>query len=140
MPTQPTNDAELLPIDVVARRLGIRASAIRYYEERGLVAPLSRQSGRRWYGSSEIRRLAIILYWQEYALMSLDEIGKILAGSGATRGWAEIVHSRIGVLGEQIERMEAARAFLMHVASHHEASPDGCPHFEDRIWERHQQR
>ena len=117
MPRSTTNDAELLPIDEVARRLGIRASAIRYYEERGLVLPLSRQSGRRWYGPSEIRRLAIILYWQEYALMSLDEIGEILAGSGATRRWAEIVQSRIGGLGEQIERMEAARAFLVHVAS-----------------------
>ena len=86
MPRSTTNDAELLPIDEVARRLGIRASAIRYYEERGLVLPLSRQSGRRWYGPSEIRRLAIILYWQEYALMSLDEIGEVLAGSGATGG------------------------------------------------------
>ena len=139
MPTRTTNDAELLPIDAVARRLGIRASAIRYYEERGLVLPLSRHSGRRWYGPSEIRRLAIILFWQEYALMSLDEIGEILAGSGATRGWAEIVQSRIGVLGEQIERMEAARAFLIHIASKHDSSPDGCPHFEDHIWERHEQ-
>jgi MerR family transcriptional regulator, copper efflux regulator len=139
MPTDTANDAELFPIDEVARRLGIRASAIRYYEERGLVLPLSRQSGRRWYGPSEIRRLAIILYWQEYALMSLDEIGEILAGSGAIRGWAEIVQSRIGVLGEQIERMEAARAFLVHVASYHDASPEGCPHFEDDISQRHAQ-
>jgi MerR family transcriptional regulator, copper efflux regulator len=139
MPTRITNDAELLPIDEVARRLGLRASAIRYYEERGLVRPLSRRSERRWYGPSEIRWLAIILFWQQYALMSLDEIGEILAGSGATREWAEIVQSRIDVLGEQIERMEAARAFLVHVASKHDASPDGCPHFEDHIWERHEQ-
>ena len=40
----------LLPIDEVARRLGIRASAIRYYEDRGLIGPASRHSGRRWYG------------------------------------------------------------------------------------------
>jgi MerR family copper efflux transcriptional regulator len=135
--TRAADDAELVPIDEVARRLGIRASAIRYYEERGLVLPLSRRSGRRWYGPSEIRRLAIILFWQEYALMSLDEIGEILAGSGATRDWAEIVRVRIGVLGEQIARMEAAREFLVHIASKHEASPDGCPHFESHIWERH---
>jgi MerR family transcriptional regulator, copper efflux regulator len=139
MPTHTASDAELVPIDEVARRLGMRASAIRYYEERGLVLPLSRQSGRRWYGPSEIRRLAIILYWQEYALMSLDEIGEILAGSGATRGWATIVQGRIDALGEQIERMQAAREFLAHVASKHDSSPDGCPHFEGHIWERHQQ-
>jgi hypothetical protein len=76
------------------------------------------------------------LYWQEYALMSSDEIGQILAGSGSTRGWAEIVDGRIEALGEQITKMEAAREFLVHVASHHDSSPDGCPHFEAEIWER----
>jgi MerR family transcriptional regulator, copper efflux regulator len=140
MTTHTAGDTELVPIDEVARRLGIRASAMRYYEERGLVEPLSRQSGRRWYGPSEIRRLAIILYWQKYALMSLDEIGEILAGAGSTRGWAEIVQSRIDVLGEQIAHMEAAREFLVHVASKHDDSPDGCPHFESQIWERLQPR
>ena len=68
--------------------------------------------------------------------MSLEEIGEILAGAGSTRGWAEIVRSRIDVLGEQITHMEAAREFLVHVASKHDDAPDGCPHFEDHIWER----
>ena len=80
-------DANLEPIDVVARRLGLRASAIRYYEERGLLTPASRHAGRRWYGPTEIRRLAIIQYWQRYGLMSLDEIGDILAGPAAGRRW-----------------------------------------------------
>jgi MerR family copper efflux transcriptional regulator len=140
MSTHTATDPELVPIDEVARRLGLRASAIRYYEERELVQPVSRRSGRRWYGPAEIRRLAIILYWQEYALMSLEEIGEILAGSRSTRGWAEIVRSRIDALGEQIARMNDAREFLVHVASHHTDSPDGCPHYEADIWERHQPR
>jgi MerR family copper efflux transcriptional regulator len=137
MTTRTATEEELVPIDEVARRLGLRASAIRYYEDRGLVTPVSRRSGRRWYGPSEIRRLAIILYWQEYALMSLEEIGEILAGSRSTRGWAEIVQSRIYALGAQITQMEAAREFLAHIASKHDSSPDGCPHFEAHIWERH---
>ena len=60
-----------------------------------------------------------------------------LAGTSATRGWADIVQTRIAALGEQITRMEAAREFLVHLASHHDSSPDGCPHFGARIWERH---
>jgi MerR family transcriptional regulator, copper efflux regulator len=52
-------EPDLVPIDEVARRFGLRASAIRYYEERDLVRPASRQGGRRWYGPDEIRRLAI---------------------------------------------------------------------------------
>jgi DNA-binding transcriptional MerR regulator len=128
---------ELVPIDQVARQLGLRASAIRYYEERGLVQPVSRHSGRRWYGTGEIRRLAIIQFWQQSAMMSLDEIGDILAGSAATRGWSQIVEDRIEALRTQIDRMEAARAFLEHVRSKHDDSPDGCAHFEAHIWEGH---
>jgi MerR family transcriptional regulator, copper efflux regulator len=138
---QPISDpSHLVPIDEVARRLGLRASAIRYYEERGLIDPVSRHSGRRWYGPSEIRRLAIILFWQESALMSLDEIGEILVGSGATRGWTQIVEDRIEALQVQIERMETAREFLEHIVSKHDSAPDGCPHFEAHIWERHGRR
>ena len=70
----------------MAKRLGLRSSAIRYYEERGLVAPVARRAGRRWYGPVEIRRLAIIRYWQSSGLMSLEEIGDILAGPEATQG------------------------------------------------------
>jgi MerR family copper efflux transcriptional regulator len=128
---------ELVPIDEVARRLGLRASAIRYYEERGLVEPASRHSGRRWYGPVEIRRLAIIRFWQQSALMSLDEIGEILGGSATTRGWAQIVEGRLEELRARIQRMESARDFLEHVRSKHDESPDGCPHFEAHLWAGH---
>jgi len=129
-------DANLEPIDVVARRLGLRASAIRYYEERGLLTPASRHAGRRWYGPTEIRRLAIIQYWQRYGLMSLEEISDILAGPSATRGWAHIVQGRIEALRVQAKRMDAARGHLEHVLSHHRddaSPPDGCHHYEEAL-------
>jgi DNA-binding transcriptional MerR regulator len=128
-------DANLEPIDVVARRLGLRASAIRYYEERGLLTPASRHAGRRWYGPTEIRRLAIIQYWQRYGLMSLDEIREILAGPAAGRRWGQVVRDRIGSLHAQIERMEATREYLEHVLNHHpDSAPDGCGHFEAMLF------
>jgi MerR family transcriptional regulator, copper efflux regulator len=128
-------DTELVPIDEVARRLGLRASAIRYYEERGLLQAASRHAGRRWYTPDQLRRLAIIQYWQASALMSLEEIGEILAGPAATRNWGQIIDGRIQALRIQIERMEAARTFLRHVRAHHQdTSPDGCPYYEQLIW------
>jgi MerR family copper efflux transcriptional regulator len=105
--------SDLVPIDEVARRFGIRASTIRYYEERGLLDPVSRHSGRRWYGPRELRRLAIIRYWQEF------------------------VEDHLRTLQSKIERMEAAREFLEHVASNHDEAPDGCPHYETLIWDRY---
>jgi MerR family transcriptional regulator, copper efflux regulator len=128
------DEPALVPIDEVARRFGIRSSAIRYYEERGLLAPVSRHSGRRWYGPSELRRLAIIGYWQRSALMSLDDIAIMLAGSGGAPRWADAVDRHIASLAYQIDRMTVARDFLEHVRAHHEKAPDGCPHFEANIW------
>lgn len=135
--TEPvTETSDLVPIDEVARRFGIRASTIRYYEERGLLDPVSRHSGRRWYGTHELRRLAIIRYWQESGLMSLDDIGEILAGPEHAERWGQVVDEQLRSLSSKIERMEAARDFLEHVASHHDAAPDGCPHYETLIWNR----
>ena len=59
----------LVPIDEVARRLGLRASAIRYYQQRGLVQPTSQQAGKRWFSAEQVRRLAIIRFWQESGLI-----------------------------------------------------------------------
>ena len=92
------------------------------------MQPCSRHAGRRWYGSAEIRRLAVIQYWQSSGLMSLEEIGDILAGPAATRGWSQIVAERIEALRVQAERMNAAREHLEHVLSHHhdrDSPPDG---------------
>jgi MerR family copper efflux transcriptional regulator len=137
MATSRDEHTDLLPIEQVARQFGLRASAIRYYEERGLLTPASRHAGRRWYGPSEIRRLAIIQYWQRSGLMSLDEIKDILAGPAATREWAQIMRDRIDSLRAQAARMQAASAYLEHVLSHHHNSaPDGCHHYEELIARR----
>jgi MerR family transcriptional regulator, copper efflux regulator len=136
--TEPASEtSHLVPIDDVARRFGIRASTIRYYEQRGLLEPVSRHSGRRWYGPGELRRLAIIRYWQESGLMPLDDIGEILAGSDGTRQWGELIEQQVRTLRSRIERMQAAREFLEHVASHHDTAADGCPHYETLIWDRY---
>ena len=126
---------ELKPIDEVARQLGMRASAIRYYEERGLIEPSARRSGRRWYGPDAIRRLAIIRFWQTSGLMSLDEIAVLLTGAGACRSWSQLMRNRIDTLAAQIEQMQDAKTFLEHVLFEHaDASPDGCSHYEALIF------
>ena len=132
--------AGLVPIDEVARQFGIRASAIRYYEERGLLEPAARRAGRRWYGPAEIRRLAIIQYWQQSGLMSLEEIGEILAGPAPSRPWRQVVEARIETLRVRSERLDAARAYLEHVLTfHQDAAPNGCTRFEALIWGKQEQ-
>ena len=128
------DSADLVPIDRVARILGLRASAIRYYEQRGLVTPAAQHAGRRWYHPSDIRRLATISYWQRSAMMSLEEISEILSGPTADERWPHVVSARIDALRQQEGRLAQARQFLEHVLSHHrDATPDGCPHFESLL-------
>ena len=131
----PKTDEDLIPIDEVARRLGLRASAIRYYGERGLVEPRSRHSGRRWYGEAEVRRLAIIRFWQDSGLMSLNEIAQLLSGDDSEDTWPTLVRRQVSSLDAQIERMQEAKLFLEHVLSEHpDERPDGCPHYEALIF------
>jgi MerR family transcriptional regulator, copper efflux regulator len=124
----------LVPIDQLARQFGIRASALRYYEERGLLSPASFHSGRRWYGPEEVRRVAVIRYWQESGLMTLDEIAELVAGPGTNRPWGQVLEDRVEALRAQIEKMRRAKSFLEHVVAHHDSAPDGCPYYETLLW------
>lgn len=70
--------AELLTIGEVARRSGVAASALRYYEERGLIASDRAGSGHRRYPRPVLRRIAFVVFAQRVGLR-LDEIGALLA-------------------------------------------------------------
>lgn len=136
-----TDTDELVPIDEVARRFGLAASALRYYERRGLLEPASRHAGRRWYGRTGLRRLAIIAFWQQSALMSLDQIIALLDGPPRAGQWKQIVSERRQALDEQIEQMTVTRDFLeLMLTCPREHSLDDCPYFEQAIWLSHQQR
>ncbi|MEM7285443.1 MAG: redox-sensitive transcriptional activator SoxR [Actinomycetota bacterium] len=65
--------SELLSIGVVAERTGLATSAIRFYEEQGLVAAERNSAGHRRFRRSSIRRLSFILIAQKLGYR-LDEI------------------------------------------------------------------
>jgi MerR family transcriptional regulator, redox-sensitive transcriptional activator SoxR len=70
--------SELMTIGEVARRSGVAASALRFYEERGLIASERAGSGHRRYPRPILRRIAFIVYAQRIGL-TLHEIGVELA-------------------------------------------------------------
>ena len=69
---------DLLLISDVARRSGVAASALRFYEERGLITSDRTGGGQRRYPRSVLRRIAFIVFAQRVGL-TLDEIGTELA-------------------------------------------------------------
>lgn len=76
-----------LDIAEVARRSGLAASALRYYEAKGLIRPMGRHGLRRVYADAVLEQLALITLGRAAGL-SLQEIGTMLAvgdGTGIDR-------------------------------------------------------
>jgi MerR family redox-sensitive transcriptional activator SoxR len=65
--------AELLKIGEVSRRSGVASSALRFYEERGLIRSTREGSGHRCYSRAVLRRIAFIVFAQRIGL-TLEEI------------------------------------------------------------------
>src|SRR3954449_2675852 len=109
--------AELLTIGEVAHRSGVATSALRFYEDRGLIrserAPSSRH---RRYQRAVIRRVAFILFAQRIGL-TLDEVGEELAKLPENRvprraDWAKLSRSWRCAMEERIAELERLRAGL----------------------------
>ncbi|MET0518578.1 MAG: redox-sensitive transcriptional activator SoxR [Burkholderiaceae bacterium] len=100
---------EWLAIGALARRAGVAASALRFYEAQGLLSGSRTESGRRRYPRATLRRLAFIRVAQSVGL-SLTEIRAALATlpDGRTptladwqrlsRGWQPLLDARIAAL------------------------------------------
>ena len=110
---------ESLPIGEVARLSGKAPSAIRYYEEIGLLEAPERASGRRRYRPTVVRTLAVIETAQRAGL-SLHEIRLLLRAAptdrAATEQLREVAEERLPVLREAIERAEIVRRWLEDAA------------------------
>ena len=108
--------AELLTIGDVARRSGVATSALRFYEERGLIRSERAGSGHRRYQRAVIRRVAFIVFAQRIGL-SLDEVGEELAKLPENRvptraDWAKLSSSWTTRIDTRIAELERLREGL----------------------------
>lgn len=91
----------LLTISEVARQVGLRASAIRYYEQIGLFPPAKRIDGRRRYDTTELYRLAIIQRARQLGF-TLDEIRRLFFGfhnvTRASERWQALSRKKLAEL------------------------------------------
>lgn len=104
---------DLLPIGDLAARTGLSVSAIRFYEEKGLVSALRNRGGQRRFLRSDIRRLSFIRAAQQLGF-SLGEIRAQLAalpqGRTPTQGdWTRISRRFRAVLDARIEGLTRLR-------------------------------
>lgn len=102
---------ELVPIGAAARRLGLNPSALRYYEERGLVEPATRRHGRRMYGPDQLRRLAFVQAMQQLGV-GLEAVSAMLDEPGGR--WRAVVRDQMAAFDHLIARATLARDLLGH--------------------------
>ncbi|MCX5418771.1 helix-turn-helix domain-containing protein [Streptomyces sp. NBC_00078] len=105
-----------LDIAEVALRAGVPASTLRFYEERGLIAPSGRRGLRRQYDPGVLERLALIALGRT-AGFSLDEIARMFAPDGRTRIDREMLASKAAELDRTIHELGALRDSLRHAAA-----------------------
>jgi MerR family redox-sensitive transcriptional activator SoxR len=103
-------------IGELARAVGLRTSAIRYYENIGVLRPASRVSRQREYGSDAVTMLRVVQAAQE-AGFTLAEVRTLLSISPSDKGaptrWQEIARAKLRELDERIARMISAKEALL---------------------------
>ncbi len=107
---------DLIPIGEVARRSGVASSALRFYEQRGLISSEREGSGHRRYPRAVLRRIAFIVFAQRLGL-TLEEIGAELAklpphAVPTRRDWSLLSATWRSRIDEQIVELERLKLGL----------------------------
>ena len=105
----------MIPIGEVARRAGLAASALRYYERAGLIPRAERSGGRRVYAEEVLDRLALIGV-AKAAGFRLSEIRSLLAGLGRRsppgKRWSELAARKREEVRERLAELARAKKLL----------------------------
>jgi MerR family redox-sensitive transcriptional activator SoxR len=107
---------DLLTITEVSRRSGVAASALRFYEQRGLIRSERAGSGHRRYPRAVLRRIAFIVFAQKIGL-SLEEIGVEVGRLPGNHvpvkaDWARLSGSWTARIDRRIAELERLRSSL----------------------------
>jgi MerR family transcriptional regulator, redox-sensitive transcriptional activator SoxR len=103
-----------LSIGEVAAATGLRTSAIRYYEDAGILAKPDRVSGRRRYGPDTVDRIMLIRFCRRLG-MRLADIRGLLAAPGGSRAkeyWRRLVDGKLDEIGGLIKAAQAVERIL----------------------------
>jgi len=117
-----------MDIAEVARRSGVPASALRYYEEKGLIASRGRRGLRRVFDPGVLERLGLIRLARA-AGFSLDEVSRMFAADGRPRIDRRLLAAKARQLDRTIRELAAMRDGLRHAANCPAPSHMECPTF-----------
>jgi DNA-binding transcriptional MerR regulator len=117
-----------MDITEVAKRSGVPASTLRFYEEKRLIASTGRRGLRRLFDPGVLERLALIALGRA-AGFSLDEIALMFAPDGHPRIDRQMLAAKAEELDRTIRRLSAMRDGLRHAVACSAPSHMECPKF-----------
>lgn len=117
-----------LDITAVAKQSGVAASALRYYEAKGLIASVGRRGLKRVFDSAVLERLALIALGQA-AGFSLDEIAGMFTPDGRAKIDRKALAGKADELDRTIQRLTSMRDGLRHASVCPAPSHLECPSF-----------
>jgi MerR family transcriptional regulator, redox-sensitive transcriptional activator SoxR len=120
-----------LTIGQVAALAGVRASAIRYYEQIGVLPAPERVGGQRRYSADVVQRLAIIRVAQR-AGFTLEEIRELLGAAPAGDGVRAFAERKLPAIEDLIDRARAVRAWLEAASRCECPTLEVCDLFDER--------
>ena len=118
----------MLDISEVARRSGVPASTLRFYEEKGLIVSAGRRGLHRLFQPGVLERLALIAVGRA-AGFSLDEIGRMFAPDGQPCIDRQMLAAKADELDRTIRKLTAMRDGLRHAAACKAPAHMDCPTF-----------
>nr|WP_218959522.1 helix-turn-helix domain-containing protein [Cupriavidus sp. IK-TO18] len=117
-----------MDIAEVAQQAGVPASTLRFYEEKGLIAPIGRRGMRRVYDAAVLERLALIALGRA-AGFSLDDIARMFSRQGGPQIDRKLLAAKADELDRTIRKLTAMRDGLRHAAACPAPSHMECPTF-----------
>ncbi|OBY26095.1 helix-turn-helix domain-containing protein [Leisingera sp. JC1] len=120
---------KLLDIGEVAERSGVAPSALRYYEDLGLITSAGRKGLRRQFGVEVLLQLSLITLGKA-AGFSLQEVAGMFGKDGQPDLPRDQLHARADALEAQIRELTLLKDALRHVADCPAPSHLECPKFQ----------
>jgi len=117
-----------MDISQVAKRTGVPASTLRYYEKRGLITSLAPRGTRRRFAPAVLDQLALVALGQAAGL-SLDEVRSMLTPNGRPNINRQLLVSKANEIDTTIRQLSAVRRGLRHAAACPARSHAECPTF-----------
>jgi DNA-binding transcriptional MerR regulator len=121
--------AESLTIGELARRTGVTTSALRYYDELGLVPPTGRVSGHRRYGVDAVAEVGAVRFFQEVGFTLAETKRLVASRKRSPVAWRALAVRKSEELRDRIAREEAARQAIEHALACPKDDILDCPNF-----------